>query len=110
MNTKEETIERVMDIVLEHCTYSFKHVTKEDVIRKHGDITIQMTRCVFVSMLMFLDYSKPVIAAYLHRSIQAINDILYAAHSFRTVRKDWTYLVSEADCIKLCAEFKDVNR
>lgn len=109
MNKKEQTIEEVMAIVLEECGYSFRKVTKEEVLSKRGDIIVQMTRCIFVTELMLLDYAKPTIAAYLGRSEQAIDDILYAAHGYKSVRKDWTYLMSEAESTMKCAKFKDIN-
>lgn len=109
MNKKEQTIEEVMAIVLEECGYSFRPVTKDEVISKRGDIIVQMTRCIFVTELMNLDYTKATIAAYLRRTEQAIDDILWAAHEYKSTKKDWTYLLSESEATKKCAKFKDVN-
>lgn len=109
MNRKEAIIEEVMNIVIEHCGYSFMPVTKEDIIGKRGNIVVQMTRCIFVTALRLLRYSKPVIAAYMHRSEQAIDDILYAAHTFKCVDSEWTYIMSEADVLRDCEKYKDVN-
>lgn len=108
MNKKERVIEEVLSIVLEECGYSFRPITKEDVISKRGDIVLQMTRCIFVTQLIHLNYSKPVIAAYLMRTEQAIDDILCAAHEYKDIRKDWTYLMSEADSTKRCAQFRNL--
>lgn len=107
MNKKEQIIEEVLAIVLEECGYSFRAITKEDVIGKRGDIVLQMTRCIFVTQLIHLNYTKPIIAAYLNRSEQAIDDILYAAHQHKDVQKDWTYLISEAECTTKCSKFRN---
>lgn len=109
MNKKEQIIEEVMQIVLSECCYSFRPVTKDELIAKHGNTIIQKTRCIFVTMLIFLNYDKNTIAAYLRRSTQAIEDILFSAHQFRISKDDaWSYRVSEAECTKRCEPFKDM--
>lgn len=109
MNKKEQTIEDVLAIVIDECGYSFRTISKDDIISKRGDIVLQMTRCIFVTQLIHLNYTKPIIAAYLNRTEQAIDDILCAAHEYKDIRKDWTYLMSEAECTKRCAEYRNVN-
>lgn len=109
MNKKEQTIEDVLNIVLEECGYSFRTIAKEDVLSKRGDLVLQMTRCIFVTQLMHLNYAKSIIAAYLGRTEQAIDDILCAAHEYKDIRRDWTYLMSEAEATKRCAVFRNVN-
>lgn len=109
MNKKEQTMEEVLKIVLEECGYSFRTISKEDVLGKRGDLVLQMTRCIFVTQLVHLNYTKPIIAAYLGRTEQAIDDILSAAHEYKDIRKDWTYLVSEAESTRRCAQFRNIN-
>ena len=108
INKKEQVIEEVLTIVLNECGYSFRQITKEEVLNKRGDLVVQMTRAIFVTELMFLGYAKIIIAMYMGRSEQAIDDILYAAHQFR-VKGDWTYRISEAECTKKCERYKDIN-
>jgi len=106
MNEKERIIEEVLEIVIDECEYSFRPIIKDEIVGKRGDVVLQMTRCIFVTELIFLNYSKPIIAAYLGRTEQAIDDILSAAHEYRCIKKDWTYLVSEANSTRRCAALK----
>lgn len=95
MNSKEKTLNQILDIVVEESTYSFSPIRREDVIgRENNTQNVCRTRSIFVSMCMLLQYTKETIAAFLdNRSIQAVDDMLYKAYELKRA-SDWTYLES----------------
>lgn len=98
MNKKEETIYKILDIVIEECVVTDDEaLRKEDILGKCKRENVCMTRCIFVTMLRYMGYSVSTIASIVHRSEQSVSDILNCDHQYRI--KSPAYLIAEAECI-----------
>ena len=99
MNDKEAYIYKILDICVEECTFDLSEATNvkaEDILSKCKRENVVMTRCIFVTMMRFMGYSKTTAAAVLGRTEQAVTDILNVAHDYR--KTSWAYRVAEAKC------------
>lgn len=99
MNEKQKFIYDILDICVGECSIDIceeTNVTNEQVLSKCKNENVIMTRCIYVTMMVFMGYSKTTIAAVLGRSEQAIRDILSVAHEYR--KTSWAYRVAEAKC------------
>lgn len=109
MNEKESYIYKILDVCVEECAMDLVEATKvtaEDVLAKCKRENVIMTRCIFISMLLFMGYSKTTIAAVLGRSEQAVSDILNVAHEYR--KRSWAYRCAEAKCTLRIERFKEL--
>lgn len=105
MNEKESNIYRILDIVVSECTIESSGivtVTTEDVLGKSRKENVVMTRCIFVTEMLFMGYSVTTIASILNRSAQAVSNILVSAHQYRV--KSWVYRQAEAKSTLRCKE------
>lgn len=103
VNEKDLVKRKVLAIVVEECTSADAPVSAKDVRGKNKTDVVCMTRCLFVTQMMFLGYSKTSIAGFLHRSEQSIKNILESAHQFKI--QSWAYRVAEA---KITLRVKDI--
>ena len=104
MNKKEETIYKILDIVIDECEVTEDApITRETMLGKCKRENVCMARCMFVTMLRYMGYSVSTIAAIVHRSEQAVSDILTNDHQYRI--KSPAYLIAEAECVVKLKQF-----
>ena len=99
MSNKKDLIDTVMQIVLECCQVDIdgvSRVTKDDVYGKSRAESIVMTRCIFVTQMVFCGFSRTTIAAILHRSEKTIGHILDQAHGFRKTSPAYRFAEAES--------------
>lgn len=103
MNNKQKLIDDILTIVVSCCStdiYNENAITNEDVLGPNRSENVCMTRCIFVTEMLFMGYSKTTIANILHRSEKTIGNILNQAHTYR--KTSYAYRIAEAECtIKL---------
>lgn len=98
MNNKQKLIEEILTIVVGSCNidiYGEVSITNEDVLSADRSDNVCMTRCIFVTEMMFMGYSKTTIARILHRSEKTIGNILNQAHGYR--KTSCAYRIAEAE-------------
>lgn len=108
MNEKEQTLFDILDIVIgesQICSADGAQITREDVRGRCKKENVCMCRCIYVSMLMYMGYSKTTIAAFIGRTEQAVSDILLAAHEYK--KKSWAYRVVDAKSTLKCSEIRN---
>lgn len=99
MNDKQKAIYKVLDIVVKCCVYDNvegKELTAEAVLSNNRSENIVMTRCIFVTQLLFLGYSRSTIARVLNRTERGISVLLENAHQLRI--RSFAYRIAEAEC------------
>lgn len=110
MSDKQDLIEKVLDIVVECCkvdVYGVEIITKEELLGECRNENACMTRCIFVTQMMFIGFSRSTIAALLHRSEKSVDRMLKQAHNYRIT--SYAYRLAEAEStIKLKAIMSDV--
>lgn len=94
VNEKDAIKRKVLDIVIEECDSADAPVTAEDVKGRKKTENVCMTRCILVTQLMFMGYSRTSIANFIGRSEQSISNILDAAHQYKI--RSWAYRKTEA--------------
>lgn len=105
MNNKEKSIYDVLDIVVNCCSTDINgkpSVTRDDVLGKSRQSNYVMTRCIFVTEMIFLGYTTATIALILHRSEPAIRHLLDSAHQFRITSN--AYRLAEAEATLKCRD------
>ena len=103
MNKKESNIDKILAIVVDECTMTEDLIIKSEEVRgKCKKENVCMTRAIFVTEMVFAGYSVTTIATYLHKTEQAVSDILNAAHQYRI--SSWAYRVAEAESTLKCKE------
>lgn len=108
MNDKEKTIYQVLDIVVDCCSMDIDgrpSVSAEDVLGKSRQSNIVLTRCIFITQMLFLGYTTATIALLLHRSETAIRHLLEVAHQSRLTSK--AYRLAEAEATLRCKNIKE---
>lgn len=98
MNNKQRLIEEILTIVVDCCNidiYGEVSITNDDVLSANRSESVCMTRCIFVTEMLFMGYSKTTIAHILHRSEKTIGNILNQAHTYR--KTSYAYRIAEAE-------------
>lgn len=86
MNNKQQAIYMALDIVVECCVTdvdNHRQVTSEEVLGPSRAENVVMTRCIFVTQMSFLGFSKTTTARVLHRTERAVSAMLEQAHQYR---------------------------
>lgn len=97
MNRKQELITQVLDIVLGCCNteiYGVTPMTSDDILGPNRSENVVMTRCLFVTQMIFMGFSRTTVANILHRNEKTIGNILTQAHQYRIT--SYAYRLAEA--------------
>lgn len=98
MNRKQELINKIIDIVLECCNteiYGVEPITHDDLLGPDRSENVVMTRCIFVTQMIFMGFSRTTVANILHRNEKTIGNILTQAHQYRIT--SCAYRIAEAE-------------
>lgn len=98
MSDKQDLISNVLQIVVDCCKVDVDGVeiiTREEVLGDCRNENACMTRCIFVSQMMFIGFSRSTIAALLHRSEKSVDRMLRQAHEYRIT--SYAYRLAEAE-------------
>lgn len=98
MNKKQSAIDKILEAVLECCNMDSDGatiITAEMVRSKDRHDNVLMTRCIFVTQMMFMGYSRCTTAAYLHRDQKSIGNILAQAEQYRATSRAYRIADSE---------------
>lgn len=93
----------MLDLVVDCCSMEIdgkKTLTKEDVIGKSKKTNAVMTRCIFITEMLFAGYTTETAATLLKRTEPGIRQLLNTAHGFRLTSN--AYRIAEAQCTLLC--------
>lgn len=99
MNKKQSAIDRILEAVLECCNVDAEGavaITAEMVRGKDRHDNVLMTRCIFVSIMVLMGYSRTTTAAYLGRNEKSIGNILAQANQYRATSKAYLWADAEA--------------
>lgn len=97
MNDKQNLVNEILTIVVNCCKmdlFDIKPITNEDILGPSRAENICMTRCIFVTQMLFMGFSRTTIANILHRSEKTIGNILNQAHNYKKV--SYAYRLAEA--------------
>lgn len=107
MNKKQSIIDKVLHIVVDCCSIDIDgevQITAEDVRGRCRKDSVCMTRCIFVKQMVYLGYSRSTIAAYLHRDVKSIGNLIASANAFYDSSR--AYRIAEAEATLL---LKDID-
>ena len=105
MNDKERIVYEILNIVVSCCTMEIdgvQTVTAEDVLGPCKKSNVNMTRCIYVTEMLWAGFSTETIAIVLHRTEPTVRHILDAAHQFRVTSR--AYRLAEAEATLKCKE------
>lgn len=98
MSDKQDLIDNVLRVVVDCCKVDvdgFDIITKDEILGDCRNENACMTRCIFVSQMMFIGFSRSTISALLHRSEKSVDRILKKAHEYRIT--SYVYRLAEAE-------------
>lgn len=90
MNNKESELNRILENVVKCCTTEIDGVTtitSEDLLGKRRVENLIMTRCILVGQILAAGYSVTTVAAFLHRSPQAIRHLCEKGNEYERLRR-----------------------
>lgn len=96
---KQQIFESVLQVVVECCSIEIGDgemtITAEDILGNSHRQSVHMTRCLFVTQMVFLGYTRDTISRILKRSEKSISDMLNNAHQYRI--QSFAYRQAEAE-------------
>ena len=95
MSKLEEAIEEILSVICKEYKVFGTSISKEDILGSSKSQNACRARCVFVCILYEKGFATKSISNMLHRSEQAIGDILCAQYKYR---KQWEYRTAEKAC------------
>lgn len=102
MNNKEQTLQKILQIVIDCCSYDngdgTQSITIEMLIspERIGD-NVNMTRCIVAKQLSGMGYNNESIARILGRSESTVRDMLKRGEDFRDTSCAYRIAEREAD-------------
>lgn len=102
MNKKEEVLKRIVQAVIDCCSYEnddgTQNITIDMVVSQDriGD-NVNMTRCIIARQLHGLGYNNESIARFFGRSESTIRDMLKRGDDFRDTRYIYKLAEMEAE-------------
>ena len=108
MNNKEKYLHKILDAVVESCSYICGcnlSITKEDVLGKSRNENIVMTRCIAVAMMIQVGFSITTCAGLFGRTTPSIRHMIQLDRQFE--QTSMVYRIANRQADKRCKRIKD---
>ena len=108
MNDKEKYLNKILDAVVESCSYmggSKLSITKEDILGKSRNENVIMTRCIAVAMMIQVGFSVTTCSGLFGRTTPAIRHIIQLDRQF--VQTSMVYRIANRQADRRCKRMKD---
>ena len=103
MNNKEKYLHKILDAVVESCSYICGcnlSITKEDVLGKSRNENVVMTRCIAVAMMIQVGFSITTCAGLFGRTTPAIRHMIQLDRQFE--QTSMVYRIANRQATEVC--------
>lgn len=110
MNNKQQNLNRIVDIVVDCCSFNFNgeiSMSRSDLLGKSRSENIVMSRCILVEMIVNAGYSVSTAAMILSRTPQAIRHLLDMGRNLFKTSK--AFRLANNECSVKCRELYSDN-
>ena len=108
MNNKEKYLHKILDAVVESCSYiggGRLSITKEDILGKSRNENVVMTRCIAVAMMIQVGFSVTTCAGLLGRTTPAIRHMIQLDRQF--AQTSMVYRIANRQADRRCKRIDD---
>lgn len=109
MNNKEKYLNRILDKVVECCSYAVGggniSITKEDILGKSRNENVVMTRCIAVAMMIQAGFTITTCAELMHRTSPAIRHMVQLDRQFSQTSR--VYRIANRQAGRKCNEIEE---
>ena len=109
MNNKEKYLHKILDKVVESCSYVIGNkrlsITKEDILGKSRNENVVMSRCIAVAMMIQVGFSITTCAGLFGRTAPAIRHIIQLDRQF--AQTSMVYRIANRQADRCCKKLRE---